>query len=133
MNEPELQPETRKCLCCGRELSGRSDKIFCDDYCRNNYYYRINNEQKKLIRIVNSKLLHNRGILKSLNPYGGKTFSIKELEEKGFDFNYFTNIYKTKKGRVYYVVYDYAYSIDEVSSKVKLIVFYNQSSICSPS
>ena len=26
------------CHYCGAELKGRSDKKFCDDYCRNNYY-----------------------------------------------------------------------------------------------
>jgi hypothetical protein len=28
---------------------------------------------------------------------------------KGFDFKYFTHVYKTKEGRVYYFCYEYGY------------------------
>ena len=38
-NEAE---EKRCCIFCGRELSGRSDKKFCDDNCRNNHSYKQN-------------------------------------------------------------------------------------------
>lgn len=27
----------KQCLFCGSELKGRSDKKFCNDFCRNNY------------------------------------------------------------------------------------------------
>jgi hypothetical protein len=35
--------------------------------------------------------------------------SRSKLIEKGFDFNYFTSIYTTKTGNVYYFVYDQGY------------------------
>lgn len=102
---------------------GRSDKVFCDDRCRNNYYYKVNNEQKNYIREINGKLLKNRGILRTLNPYGRTSVPKNYLEAQGFDFQCFTGIYKTKKGKDYFLVYDQAYSVDE-EDRVQLVVFY---------
>ena len=43
-----------------------------------------------------------------------KTKVLREtLIQKGFDFNYFTHIYTTKKGTSYYFCYDYGYLILE--------------------
>ncbi|MGK0323070.1 MAG: hypothetical protein ACJAR4_001102, partial [Psychroserpens sp.] len=38
-----------------------------------------------------------------------KKISKARLVEKGFDFNYFTSIYTTKAGTIYYFVYDQGY------------------------
>ena len=84
----------------------------------------VNNEQKTFIRAVNKKLLKNRGILRSINPSGRTSVPKSYLDELGFDFNCFTGIYKTKKGRLYYLVYDQAFSIEN-DGKVTLVVFYN--------
>ena len=97
--------------------------MFCDDRCRNNYYYQVNNEQKTYIRKINKILLKNRGILRTVNPYGRLSVPKRYLEELGFDFNCFTGIYKTKKGREYYLVYDQAFSYDE-DDRMSLVVFY---------
>ena len=113
-----------KCLYCNNELSGRTDKMFCDDRCRNNYYYKVNSEQKTFIRKINKTLLKNRGILRTLNPYGRPSVTKACLEELGFDFNCFTSIHKTRKNRDYYLVYDQAYSIEPDGERVSLIVFY---------
>lgn len=112
----------KKCPYCNKIISGRKDKMFCDDRCRNNFYYKVNCEQKTFIRNTNKKLLRNRGILRTLNPSGKKIVSKDELDELGFDFNCFTSVYKTKKGKEYHLVYDHAYSIDE-QNNVSLIVF----------
>ncbi len=48
-------------------------------------------------------------ILEALNP-NQKTKSTRDkLIAKGFDFNYFTSIYTTKTGTIYYFVYDQGY------------------------
>ena len=106
----------RQCQYCGAKIEGRHDKKFCDDNCRNNYYYKLNNEDITLVRNVNSILLHNRKILKSFNNKG-KTIVLKQtLVEKNFNFQYFTGIYRTNKGTSYYLIYDQAYSmIDDVN------------------
>lgn len=113
----------KKCPYCNRLITGRTDKVFCDDRCRNNYYYEINNEQKTFIRSVNKILLKNRGILRTVNPSGRTSVPKSYLEELDFDFSCFTGIHKTKKGRLYYLVYDQAYSYDD-DERVSLVVFY---------
>lgn len=124
MNETNvIRRKTKKCLCCNRLLIGRKDKLFCDDRCRNNFYYLVNMEQKSYIRRINRALLKNRGILKTLNPSGRKTVPKKLLDDMGFDFGLFTGVYKTKKGKEYYLVYDQAFSIKD--DKVCLLVFYS--------
>ena len=123
MNETQQITKTKNCPYCNKVISGRTDKVFCDDKCRNNFYYKVNNEQKTYIRKMNSVLLRNRGILRSINSSGRTTVPKGYLEELGFDFNCFTGIHKTKKGRLYYLIYDQAYSFGE-DERVDLVVFY---------
>jgi len=99
----------KKCLFCGSLLNGRSDKKYCDDNCRNNHHYQMRkNEDNTIVKIINNSLLNNREILQSINKR--KTIVKKQfLLDKHFDFEFITNVYKTRKGSEYKVVYDYAY------------------------
>jgi len=101
--------EGRKCLECEQELKGRSDQKFCSDYCRNAYNNRLNHDANKQVQRINSILRKNRRILEQLNPKGKATVDEMALAELGFNFHYFTNTYETKKGSVYFFVYDYGY------------------------
>lgn len=99
----------KACLECGEKIVGRTDKKFCSDYCRNAYNNKINKDSTNLIRNVNNRLRKNYRILAELNP-GEKTKTSKsKLLAKGFSFEYFTSIYTTKTGTVYYFVYNQGY------------------------
>lgn len=104
-----LQIMNKACLECGEKLVGRTDKKFCSDACRNSYNNTINKDRKNLIRNTNNWLRKNYRILEVLNPEQKTKVSRAKLIEKGFDFNYFTSIYTTKAGTVYYFVYDQGY------------------------
>ncbi|SFU29419.1 hypothetical protein SAMN05216480_101476 [Pustulibacterium marinum] len=99
----------KECLECGDKIVGRSDKKFCSDACRNSYNNNLNKDSKNLIRNVNNRLKKNYRILESLNPEGKAKVSKYKLLDKGFDFEYFTNIYTTKTGNEYHFIYDYGY------------------------
>ena len=101
--------EKRKCLECGVEIMGRADKKFCSDYCRNAYNNRNNKAQVNLIRNINNRLKKNWRILEALNPDKKTKVYKSKLLDAGFDFNYFTSIYTTKKQTVYYFVYNQGY------------------------
>jgi hypothetical protein len=101
--------ETRFCLDCHEELKGRSDKKFCDDQCRSNFNNRQQSENTSFMRQVNSILKRNRRILEELNPEGKTKLSRKKLVAKGFNFEYFTNIYQTRNGTNYYFCYESGY------------------------
>ena len=108
-----LEQLTKTCLICGRPLKGRSDKKFCNDFCRNSF----NNSQKfkeshnDVVKIINSALARNRRVLESLLPNGDEL--AKARKEKmlamGFQFKYLTHTYVTRTGKVYSYCYDYGY------------------------
>ncbi len=98
-----------KCLECETTLMGRIDKKFCNDSCRNTYNNKNKREAGFYERKVNSILRKNKRILVKLNPLETSKTSKEEMLFNGFNFYYFTNIYKTKQGKTYYFVYDYGY------------------------
>ncbi|WMJ75539.1 hypothetical protein RCC89_20600 [Cytophagaceae bacterium ABcell3] len=99
----------KKCLECQQFFQGRSDKKFCSDYCRNAWHNRQNGGANHLMRTVNSVLRKNRRILAECNPDGKARMSKERLMAMGFNFNYFTNIYRTNSGKAYYFCYDQGY------------------------
>lgn len=102
--------QEKKCLECGEIIKGRVDKKYCSDYCRNAYNNKLNKDSKNLVRNINNRLRKNYRVLDSYTLKDGKTRTTKtRLMDKGFDFEYITNLYTTKKGTTYYFVYDLGY------------------------
>lgn len=99
----------RDCPECGEKIVGRTDKKFCSDYCRNAHNNKLNKDSNNLVRNVNNCLRKNYRILETLNPDEKTKTSKTKLLAKGFNFDYFTSIYTTKTGTVYYFVYDQGY------------------------
>ena len=109
------------CLDCQTPIRGRADKKFCSDACRNSYHNRMNSDVTNLVRNVNNTLRKNRRILSDLNPSGKARVNRETLARKGFNFNYFTNIYQTQAGKTYYFCYDQGYV--ELESNYYTLVF----------
>jgi len=99
----------KTCKQCGKQLSGRSDKKFCDAYCRNAFNNQHKAQDEQFIQFVNAKIRRNRRILKDLCRVGKVTVRKDILDQMGYDYRYFSSIFKTKGG-IYYLVYDYAFS-----------------------
>ncbi|SHI37270.1 hypothetical protein [Flavobacterium terrae] len=99
----------KDCLECNEKIVGREDKKFCSDGCRNAYNNKMNKDSTNLMRNINNKLRKNYRILCDLNPEGKSKTNRTKLISKGFDFEYFTSIYTTKTGNVYYFLYDHGY------------------------
>lgn len=98
------------CRQCGHPLRGRSDKKFCNDYCRNAY----NNAQKGtgglLVRRINAALLKNRRILAGLlRATDVCKVTREELLLRGFLFRYATHQYTNKRGGTYSFCYEYGW------------------------
>lgn len=108
-----VEKTSRQCLVCAGLLKGRSDKKFCNDYCRNQF----NNERKtKLLyfpalRMINNALLRNRKILSALLPEGKQQVrtSREILLSMGFQFRYITHYSRTRNGKTAYFCYDTGY------------------------
>jgi hypothetical protein len=103
--------QTAHCLNCDKLLKGRTDKKFCDDYCRNSYNNQLKSTKNNLVRNINNALGKNRRILESFLKQEEETANIHKdkLLEKGFQFKYLTHTYTTKKGKVYFFCYDLGY------------------------
>jgi dipeptidase len=99
----------KKCLDCAESIKGRSDKKFCSDHCRNSFNNRLNANSSNLVRNVNNSLRRNHRILQELNPDEKAKVSRTKLLEKGFNFNYFTSLTKTKNKQTYHFCYDQGY------------------------
>lgn len=112
-NKTEEKESTRTCLECDTAIKGRADKKFCSDECRTSYNNRQNSSLNNLMRNINHTLRKNRRILADNNPTGKTKMHRSQLERKGFNFNYFTNIYTTKSGNTYYFCYDQGYIFHE--------------------
>lgn len=100
------------CLSCRKALKGRTDKKFCDDFCRNNYNNHIKSSDNNYIRNINNALRKNRRIMASLleGIADGKLTTRKDnLTVQGFVFKYFTHTYTNTAGKVYFFCYDYGY------------------------
>ncbi len=105
----KTQHMKKKCIECGDDFQGRADKKFCGDSCRSAYNNKLNSDANNFVRNINNILRKNRRILADLNPNGKSKIHKDKLMEAGFKFSYFTNIYKTKAGKVYYFCYEQGY------------------------
>jgi hypothetical protein len=105
------EKEEKTCQLCGKILKGRSDKKFCDDYCRASYNNELKSAANNYIRNVNNALGKNRRILESLVPGTEQVVKIDRdrLIEKGFQFKYHTHLYKARNGNTYFYCYEYGY------------------------
>ena len=98
----------KQCRACGHIIRGRSDKKFCNDYCRNGYNNQLKAPTENNIRNINHQLLKNRRILESLLPLEEKMVAVclLELTRKGFNEAYHTQIKTTASGNTLYYCYD---------------------------
>lgn len=103
--------DVKQCLNCGEKIKGRSDKKFCDDYCRNSYNNKAKSTANNFIRKVNHTLTRNRRILEDLLPAEESMTKIHEdkLTAEGFSFKYFTHQFTNKKNQIYFFCYEYGY------------------------
>ena len=98
------------CLYCNKELKGRSDKKFCDQYCKSAYHYKQSQEEApNFYNQVDNQLKLNRKILKEYNKAGKVTVRTEILLNLGFNPTFFTHYWKNQKDDVYLFVYEYGF------------------------
>jgi len=108
----ETAIENKTCQNCGKVMRGRSDKKFCNDYCRNHYNNHLRGADNNYIRNVNGILRRNRRILQQLLPPGKSSVKTgrEQLLLNGFHFGYHTHVQVLKKGNSCFYCYEYGYS-----------------------
>jgi len=110
-----MDTEIKVCRFCNKPVRGRTDKKYCNDYCRNAFNNKLIEKDAKQMRYINNALWRNRKILEELlqaTTDRKKTYR-EILISKGFQFKYFTHIRQSKNGRLFYCCYDYSYNPQE--------------------
>lgn len=79
------------CKACSKELTGRTDKKFCNNKCKASFNNRKKNEEEAYLQSINRILRKNRNILKQLYEDGHTTTRLEALQHMGFDFGFYTN------------------------------------------
>ena len=114
IRNPVMQPAhthiIQVCRHCGKPLRGRSDKLFCDTNCKNDYHNSHLRFDRKDTEEIDRILKHNRRALKlSLGTATTRMVPKAQLIREGLIFNYhthqITNIWREK----YSFCYDYGY------------------------
>lgn len=96
---------------CGKVIVGRSDKLFCSAYCKNEYHLKLRRATAKAVVEINRILARNRSILLELlgNNVSQKKIPRIELDRKKFNFKYHTHLTRNSKGKLYFYCYDIAW------------------------
>jgi hypothetical protein len=110
-----METQREACLNCGKEIIGRAGKKYCDIACKNAYANAHKSEEEMEVIRINKILRRNWRILKTLSPKGKTTIRKEFLLEKGYEFNYFTNVFLTDRKKVYYFCYSMGFTaVDKI-------------------
>jgi hypothetical protein len=109
------------CLNCKITFAGRADKKFCSLACKNLYNYKTRRNTKKETAPIDRILHRNREILNTLMGSAKKeTFDRLLITRTGFKFDFCTGIYLNKEGKMYRLIYNFAWM--EFSDQKILVV-----------
>ncbi len=117
MSQPIIQNE---CKNCQHPLTGRTDKQFCNDYCRNNYHNARNQQDNNLTRNITAVIRRNRSKLKGLVNKQITTLNKADLDIADFNWNYHTHCQTNSKGLVTTYCFDFGFQILP-NNKIKII------------
>lgn len=107
-----FKKEETFCLACENPLKGRTDKKYCDDYCRSTYNNSIKPASTKCVRNINNALLKNRRILQrfySNSTAADKIINRENMLQEGFQFKYLTHTIPQAQQIPIYCCYDFGY------------------------
>ena len=118
--------ETEKqCLYCRKNIRGRSDKKFCNDYCRNYYNQGLKEKEGVAEKKINQILSRNRRVLQQISEEGHYVCLPRErLMSMGFDPRFCTELYFTKSKTACFFCYDYGFVF---SQKNDLAIVFERS------
>lgn len=112
----------RYCLNCEKVITGRSDKKYCGDVCKNEHHNQNKSDFAYIEKRVKKKLKSNRDILKEI--LGKQTSCIVTMDflvGKGYEIGFLTH-YKDvgAKETRYYYVFDYGFC-EEDDGRLKVV------------
>lgn len=110
-----MKATKKLCLSCKKPLQGRTDKKFCDHYCRNAHNNQQNSDRSSYMRNINNILRKNRRLLEQETGRSShiKKVSREALLQAGFSFRYYTHQQQDAVGQTCFFDYEYGYRLTE--------------------
>lgn len=102
---------TRTCLTCNKIIRGRSDKKFCDDYCRSAYNNKHSITRHRLIRIITNLIIKNRKILEKWDSKRENPVPLYDLLSDGLTLSYATEFIIQPIGNPHIYCFEYGYQL----------------------
>lgn len=101
------------CKLCKSQMTGRSDKLFCSANCRVLYHRKLRAATEQATTRIDKILHRNRSILLELMGKYQKQINIdgQLLDQKKFNYKYFTSRTVNKQGKTYLHIYDFRYML----------------------
>lgn len=118
---PNVNIDVRECPVCTEFITGRTDKTFCSDHCRNTFNNKLNRDYNNTLRNINNILRRNRRILINLaQNTTQEELYVNELSTRGFNFGFMTSVHDVQNEDFRKVFcYDVGYTIMQ-SGEVKI-------------
>jgi len=108
-----MNRKTKQCKLCKKEITGRRSKIFCDQYCKAEYHYRLKKVNNVATEKIDKILHRNRAILLETmgkNNHRKKIHKIK-LDSKKFNYSYVTAYHINSQKKMVNHIYDFSWII----------------------
>ena len=82
----------KTCLTCSKKLTGRSDKKYCNDACKNEFHNQQSVRTPAIEKLQLTTARKNRNILSQFEASGKAEIERAELELCGFSFEGLTGV-----------------------------------------
>lgn len=111
----------KQCLQCNQPIRGRSDKKFCSTACKNQHAKAARDALRDVVGEIDGYLHRNREILALLTGNAPKVeLDRLVLTRTGFKYEFHTGTYLNKEGKLYRIVYDFAW-LDFSDQKILIV------------
>ena len=97
----------KNCLSCGSKITGRADKKYCNDACKNDFHNRQPIHHPNFEKTQISRVRKNHKILNKITAAGIGEIGEKELELYGFNFEGLTGLKLLEKNKFQLFCFNY--------------------------
>ena len=97
----------KTCLSCGSKITGRADKKYCNDACKNDFHNHHSGPPAHYERNQIAIALKNHKILRKIASAGIGEIGTKELEVYGFNFEGLTGLKLLSQDNYQLFCFDY--------------------------
>ena len=97
----------KACLTCGEKLTGRADKKYCNEACKNEFHNQKIGQRSPVEKQQLLVARKNRSILSEIEASGRAEIGVKDLERSGFNFEGLTGLKMLGKGNFLLCCFDY--------------------------